>query len=58
MAAATTSCPVCAAEVVECTVCFGSGTAPDPAGAAQTCGNCSGKGFVHASTGRPDGCHE
>ncbi len=53
------NCPVCAAEVVECTVCYGSGTTPgQEAGAAQKCGNCGGKGFVVATTGLPDGCHE
>lgn len=52
------NCPVCGVEVIECTACSGSGTLPGPAGVAEKCGNCGGKGFVDATTRLPDGCHE
>jgi DnaJ-class molecular chaperone len=52
------ACPICATEVITCTVCSGSGTVPGDSGAAQPCTTCGGKGFVHAATGLPDSCHE
>lgn len=52
------TCPDCGAEVVECTVCSGSGTVNSPAGAAQQCGQCGGKGFIDATKVGPHSCHE